>query len=368
MKSDAHRLALEDLGGPAVHRRRRHCHRVGDIESQHRQWRASGFNLDARDHAQAEIRLQRGFNAEVVQHEVRFHPHSPVRRVAKRLRHEAAPHIEEQQVVARIQFADHDLFQRAAVVVQVEAAQLLAAHGDSEKAWPSRVAREQVQHQPRLKAGGDIAHHRRPALRHELPHFGTLAVERILPNLCRQIRVGIVGEDQDRRRQVLVQVGRARVGGQRPPLGAIGRQQQQFGLAALHLGGEDGRGAHAGDRLGEDQVSVGEKQAGFILGQRQLAHAIAFGGIERHLAYLTRQVRSLYRGECHARAQQQRAHPPHEMIFAQYGRSLLAVSGGSGRATASARADTRAHNPPAFFAGTNWSHPDGPPMRHPPLH
>src|SRR5437016_1548047 len=83
---------------------------------------------------------------------------------------------------------------------------------------------------------------------------------------------------------MFVEVGRIRVDGERAALGAIGRQQDDFALAAIDVGGEYSGDRAAGDGLAEDQVALGEVEADVFLIKGYVADAVALVAIEAILA------------------------------------------------------------------------------------
>ena len=96
---------------------------------------------------------------------------------------------------------------------------------------------------------------------------------------------GGVGEVEDAGFEVLVEIGRAGVEGERLAFGAVGREQDDLGVATFEIGTEDGddRGGMArrgGDRFAEEQVAVGEEELGVLLGELEVADPVALLGIE----------------------------------------------------------------------------------------
>ena len=126
----------------------------------------------------------------------------------------------------------------------------------------------------------------------------------IVANLPHQVTIGLIGKQQDRDLEVLVQIGRAREGRERFTLAAGGWQHQRLGVASLDAGDEDGRDRGISHRLAEDDVAVGEVEADVFPRERDVAYAIALFGIELGLRNLAREV------GCGARIQRARRKQP----------------------------------------------------------
>jgi len=74
-------------------------------------------------------------------------------------------------------------------------------------------------------------------------------------------------------------------------LGTVRREQQNFGVAAIGVGGKDGGQGSAVHGLAEHEIAVREVDAGFVLGDFDVADAVAFGRIETGGEDLTAQFR-----------------------------------------------------------------------------
>ena len=95
--------------------------------------------------------------------------------------------------------------------------------------------------------------------------LGSLAIAGVVGDLRLELLVDVAGEEQDDGAEVLVEIRRVDERGERAALGAVGREEDDFAIAAFDVGGEDGGDAAAGDGLAEDQVAVGEVEADVLL-------------------------------------------------------------------------------------------------------
>jgi len=83
---------------------------------------------------------------------------------------------------------------------------------------------------------------------------------------------------------MLVEIGSSGETSQRFPFGAQRRQQQNFTIATLYVGGEDRGDAFSGYRLGKDKIPVVKVEPDIILVKAEVANAIALLGVEAGVA------------------------------------------------------------------------------------
>src|SRR5579885_1333716 len=68
--------------------------------------------------------------------------------------------------------------------------------------------------------------------------------------------------------------------GERAAFGAVGRQDDYFAIAALHIGCEDGGHAAAGNGLAEDDMAISKINADVFADEAEIANAVAFVPVE----------------------------------------------------------------------------------------
>ncbi len=95
---------------------------------------------------------------------------------------------------------------------------------------------------------------------------------------------GVVGEDQQRRAKVLVEIGESGETHQRLTFAALGRQKNDLAVSSLDIGAEHRRDTVAGHRLGKNQVAVVEIELDVFFVETQVADAIALIRIEARVA------------------------------------------------------------------------------------
>lgn len=120
-------------------------------------------------------------------------------------------------------------------------------------------------------------------MRQQQAPLGVLTRRAIGLDPFQELGVGVVGEDQYGRLEMLAQVGRVGVGSQRHPLGTRRGQQQHLGVAPLDVPAEHGGEPHALHRLSEDQVAFGQVDVQVFLVEAQVPDLIALLGIQPRL-------------------------------------------------------------------------------------
>ena len=93
-------------------------------------------------------------------------------------------------------------------------------------------------------------------------------------DLPEQFRSGVVREEESGLAEMFFQVGAAGMSAQRAPFIAIGRQQENFPVAAIHEAGKNRGHGRAQDGLGKDEISVGQEKLDVAANQLQIPHVI----------------------------------------------------------------------------------------------
>jgi hypothetical protein len=91
---------------------------------------------------------------------------------------------------------------------------------------------------------------------------------------------GIIGEDQDRRFEVLVEIGRFGETGERLAFAGGGRKDDNLPIPAFDLGPKKRGDGLSGEGLGEENETVGQVELDVFAGKREIANAPALGGVE----------------------------------------------------------------------------------------
>ena len=156
---EARAFGLQDLGGHAIHAHLGHRHFARDLERHDGERCRPHSHLDARDRAQGQVRRQGGIDPVIGQLRI-AHQRRGV--LASGTRGKTGPGVEEQAVVPGGELPGHDLLDVIGVVNQVEGAQIGAAEHTCEQMVGARRSRQQIERQPDLIAGAQVAQHRTP--------------------------------------------------------------------------------------------------------------------------------------------------------------------------------------------------------------
>ena len=143
-----------------------------------------------------------------------------------------------------------------------------------------RAGAEQVEHQPRPVAAAQGVQHRRPFVVQQRAHLRGFMAGGIGGDLRLETAGIVAGENEHCRLEVLVQVGRVDMRGQRGSFGPVRRQQQHFAVAPIHVGHEDRGDRFPRQRFAEDQVTAVQVDADVLFDDFQIAHPVTGIAVE----------------------------------------------------------------------------------------
>ena len=123
------------------------------------------------------------------------------------------PGVEIRSIVAVAEFAHQNLVWRGGIVQHIEVIQLVACDRHIEDAGVA-LAGQHVVDYARFKTGDQITQDGAPAFGNEAAHLGAFLRGWIVLELSQKLVAGSVGEDEGRRFEMLLKIGRVGEGGE----------------------------------------------------------------------------------------------------------------------------------------------------------
>ena len=108
---------------------------------------------------------------------------------------------------------------------------------------------------------------------------------------------------------MLVEIRSAGIGSQRPPFGARGRHEQDFGIAAFGFRCEDRGGGAIANWFAKNEVPVGEVQVNVVFAELNVVHSVASRRIEAGVANAAREFERVHGPIAQTSAQQDQKQP-----------------------------------------------------------